>query len=297
MSAKRFGIGAAFFSLLVVAAALFCEWGSSYIELPVKFERSNLPYVDVVIDKKVCPLVVDLGSRLDILMHADVLNQLHKSPFGQEKWKNFLGEVFEQNAFRLPEIELGSLRFNDPVVVEESPQNIASSTIWNDPNNKDTARETVGGIGRGLLDKRNILFDLEHSKIVFSNNLRKLKKSGYPIQSYIKVPFSMESKGMVVEVSTDFRKLRLLIDSGTTWTILHEYLFPEGIEKKVSPYGFPEIVSSTFDMGPAHFGEQRFYFMPMGEELKDIDGFIGMDFIKKHVMYIDFDHKVLYIQA
>lgn len=59
----------------------------------------------------------------------------------------------------------------------------------------------------------------------------------------------------------------------------------------------PEVISSTFDMSLAHFGEQTFYFMPMGEELKDIDGFLGMDFIKKHVMYIDFDRKVLYIQT
>jgi hypothetical protein len=34
----------------------------------------------------------------------------------------------------------------------------------------------------------------------------------------------------------------------------------------------------------------------MTEELNDIDGFLGMDFISEHIMYIDFEKRYIYIE-
>ena len=78
--------------------------------------------------------------------------------------------------------------------------------------------------------------------------------------------------------------------------MLQEFLYPENIEKKKGYYGFPIFTTSQFTINGTDFGSKDLYFINMTNELHDIDGVIGMDFIKKQVMYIDFSKEIIYIQ-
>lgn len=68
------------------------------------------------------------------------------------------------------------------------------------------------------------------------------------------------------------------------------------MKAQTSKHGFPSLSSDTFSIGGTNFGSKPLYFIDITEELDEIDGFLGMDFIKDHVIYIDFDHHILYIK-
>jgi hypothetical protein len=78
--------------------------------------------------------------------------------------------------------------------------------------------------------------------------------------------------------------------------MVHDFLYPKNLEEKNHRYGFPWLTSTHFTMNGTNFGSQDLYFLSMTRELNDLDGILGMDFIEKHVIYIDFSKKLLYIR-
>lgn len=268
---------------------------SYYSSIPLKFERSDLPYVEALVQGACCPLVLDLGSKGEMDLNKDVLKQFYKTPYGFEKWINFEGKVFEYPTYSLPKIEVGSIVYEKPVVVELPASHRNEYSVYNDETKERAPYQAQGYLGRGLLRKSNILIDAQHSKIIFSSNLKKLKKDGYDTKSFIKVPFQMTSKGIVIKVDTDIGRMKLLLDTGSTWTFLHKKYYPKEREPKINQYGFSELVSTQFVINKEDFGNQELFFLKMTDKLSDIDGLLGMDFIKKHAIYIDFSKNTLYI--
>lgn len=285
-----------FLSLLVMGFFFLHSRRIYHTILPIKFETGNLPYVDMMIEGKNYPLVLDLGSRLELDLHDDVLETLHKSPYGTEKWRNLKGIEFQYPAYLLPKVEIGSLTFRKVIVAEFPKEREKEYLITKDLSHKKRPSPTVGYLGRGLLKNVNLLMDMECSKVILTNSLKKLKKSGYDLTHFEQIPFELIPKGILVLVDTDLGRMKLLLDTGCTFSILHGFLSPQNIEEDADSYGFPTFESTYFTMNGIDFGRQAFYFIDITEALSDIDGFLGMDFIKKHVIYIDFSRKVLYIQ-
>ena len=183
------------------------------------------------------------------------------------------------------------------VIVAEFPKEREKEyLITKDLSQKKRPSPTVGYLGRGLLKKVNLLMDMECSKVILTNSFKKLKKSGYDLTNFEKIPFELIPKGILMLVDTDLGRMKLVLDTGCTFSMLHGFLSPQNIEEDAYSYGFPTFKSTHFTMNGIDFGSQTFYFIDMTEALNDIDGFLGMDFIKKHVMYIDFLRKILYIQ-
>jgi hypothetical protein len=49
-------------------------------------------------------------------------------------------------------------------------------------------------------------------------------------------------------------------------------------------------------MGNTNFGPMDLYSFDICEEMTDGEGLLGMDFLKKHRIYLDFDKKLAYIE-
>ena len=69
----------------------------------------------------------------------------------------------------------------------------------------------------------------------------------------------------------------------------------QGIGIKNEKHGFPIYTTSMFEIGSKNFGSMNLYLFDITPELHEIDGVLGMDFVKNHVIYIDYKDKVLYI--
>ena len=286
--------------ILSVCIGFFCFFyvkkSRSYEEISLDLNEYAFPYINVFIEEFQYPMVVDLGSRLEMTLQSEYLKQLSRYPNGQEKWKNFKGNEFVRSNYKIPEATIGSIKFENIKVTEEFLEEKDDCTIWSDPSVEKTPQKTVGSLGRTLFKSTNLLFDVRKSKMIATNNFNKLKDSGYDLKTYLKIPFIANSKGMVLEVDTDIGNLRLFLDTGFTLTMVREQLYPVFIEKVFDYRGLPTCTLKKFSIGGRDFGSKDLFFLKMTKDLQEFDGFLGMDFIKDHVIYIDFSKSEIYIQ-
>ncbi len=265
-------------------------------ELSLNFTDSGLPCVDISVEGNICPVVIDLGSRLEMNLQSEVLQSLSKFPAGTEEWRNFRGIEFTRINYKIPEIKLGSLCFKNSIATEELLNEEECHIIWRDPSVEKKHRKTVGSLGRKLFKSVNLLFDIRNSKMIATNDFNRLKNSGYDLKTYLEIPFVFHPKGIMLNIDADIGNLRLLLDTGTTSTVIHEYLYPADTDKIFDYRGLPIFSSEKFCIKDRDFGPIDLYFLKMTEKLYDIDGLLGMDFIKEHVIYVDFSKNKIYIQ-
>ncbi len=59
--------------------------------------------------------------------------------------------------------------------------------------------------------------------------------------------------------------------------------------------GFPVLKTSMFSIGGKEFGEKDLYLLDDTPDMPPCDGFLGMDFLENHLVYIDYQKKAVYI--
>ncbi len=261
---------------------------------PIKFTSADLPCMEVTIENEGYPFVVDLGSKFHTELDKVTLDRLQKKPNGMASWVNIKSIKYTLPQFILPQISLKSIVIHDVKVVETS--HIQDNTLWSPPDNEKLMGrvEPVGFLGKPLFEKLNLLLDLHHSIIVISNQKDQLEKEGYHIHSYIKVPIELTKKHVIVNAETELGPVRLVLDSGATWTIIKNSTLKEK-SYSGTEHGLPIFISSFFKMGGCDFGKKKIHFYSFPKEAGSIDGVLGVDFLKEHIVYIDFKHKTAYI--
>jgi len=177
-------------SILFVASASFAGFlffsdkkSNSYEEISLELNECLFPYISVFIEGFHYPMVVDLGSRLEMTLQSEYLKHLSKDPNGKENWKNFRGNEFVRSNYKIPEAKIGSLKFENIKVTEEFSEEEDDCIIWSDPSIEKTSRKTVGSLGRTIFKSTNLLFDIRQSKIIATNDFKKLKDNGYDLKN------------------------------------------------------------------------------------------------------------------
>lgn len=263
-------------------------------KLPVIFTDAGVPVVEVKIAKKTFPVIVDLGSKLELSLAQEVLKGIPHKLHATENISNFRGTQFKRTTYKIPSINLGSMPFNNPIVVGRPAKDEQEYVIWQS-SQAESERVPCGALGRGLLKETNLLIDMKHSQLIVTSRKELLKAEGYELESFTKVPFTLDAKGLIIDLDTDFGKKRFLVDTGFTLTMMHKYLFPKGSSQAKKKYNLPVISSEHFSIGGKEYGSKEIYFLEMAKDLQVFDGVLGMDFISKHVMYIDFSELQIYI--
>ena len=96
----------------------------------------------------------------------------------------------------------------------------------------------------------------------------------------------MNCGGIVLNVDTDFGTSKLVSTP----------LAPSHISVLLLFLPTKSLSYPPFLLGGQKFGNVTFQPINLPEGLDGIDGFIGMDFLKKHAIYLDYTHKVAYIE-
>ena len=266
---------------------LGCSGSKSYhIPLVITFDESNIPIAKITIQGIAYPMQIDLGSKNELSLEPNTLETLEKKRYGSGSWIDIKGNIHNYPRYKLTSISLGSFQFN-PVFVVEKPKH-ANCILWSESPQK---KEVAGSIGRPLLSKMNLLFDFNNSLIIASNSFRQLKEDGYDLSTYLKVPLEITSKGIFLKIETDFGVQNFFLDTGCTCTFLRTELITEKFEK-----GFPVATTKTFQIQGYDFGPMKLYHLGPPEPFKEIDGFLGMDFFQREVIYLDFSKKYAYIK-
>ncbi len=171
-----------------------------YQEIAVTYNSAATPLVDVSINGTTYSLPLDLGSRFPLTLNKEVLENIPKTLNGTTQLQDIKGNLHEVPVYVLQDLRIGGLKLNNVVAIEEKP----NSKI-----------QEFGSFGRPLLQRFNILLDFKNSKIIVSNNISRLKKSGYDIDKMVKLTLD-DSQRITLEASTNLGTGKFDLDTGAT---------------------------------------------------------------------------------
>lgn len=254
---------------LGIVALLWHPFSTGYYSsIAVTFGRYDYPFITTELQNQSCVLAVDIGSRFPLALRRTTLDEIiDKQPHGTTTVYNIDGQKHEAPSYFISKLKVGDMTLRN-VIAHESQE-----------EDYDTLGQFFGG-------EFNLLVDFPHSRIIACDTLAKLQAKKLVSEHWIRVPFEMHRSGIVFHVDTDFGLRRLVINTTSTLNLLGS---------SVMPHGKP-FASSSFLLGGQQFGNVTFESIDLPEGLHEIDGFIGMDFLKEHAVYLDYMHKVAYIE-
>lgn len=269
-----------------------------YVRIPVDFTSSNQPKVDVKIGNTNYPFLIDTGLFYPLSLQKEILESLDKkTPIESVKFIGMKDIVTSHASYIIPQIGIRNLQFYNMETMERTREEYESTILYHrsDRTIEEKYQEASGAIGYGLLRLVNFLFDFENSVMIASKNINELKKDGYAVEKFVNVPFITRG-GIVFNIDTDLGMKRFLLDTGCTASIMRSSNFTDqSLEELIPGSGLQAFRSSKFVIGDRDFGKKKLMLLEMKNYLPDeIDGVLGMDFLSKVTVYIDWDKKLLY---
>lgn len=266
--------------------------------IPVKFSTSaHTPHIDVEIEGVLYPLLVDTGAGGQLYLQSHTLEKLNKTPCGTVFWTNAQGKEYEVNNYVVPMIKIQTGVLKNIQVREEPVDHLLhGGTLWAswEMTDQEKLDEKIGSIGQGILTTTNFLFDFPHNVMYACSHLSNLKREGYQVDRFLNVPFEMTATGIVLKVETDLGPKRLLLDTGATFSLLKASELKDQPLKEEAP-GLKAYPNSKSIIGGHNFGPLPFYYFESMQLFDDIDGILGMDFLRKHAFYLDYGRSMLSI--
>ncbi len=279
-----------------LALALLCAWHfhffpfkAAFARIPVQFTFGQIPYVETEIEGQKHLLEVDLGANCDICLHKEILDRIsEKKLIGKNYWCDIKGNEYESDIYAIPKIQMGKVQIKTCPVEAEDPQFLSNAVILSSREKSNYI--TSGRIGSKIAQKSPLLLDFNNSVFFLVRNrkgLKKLAHQGYRIKALLKVPFYSEKGHIIFTIDTDVGKKRFVLDTGATVTVIKPtFATEEELQEMHKNQVF--MTTSKFVMGSHDFGEMDLLCYDFSNKLENIDGFLGMDFCKKHVIYLDF---------
>ncbi len=258
--------------------------------IPVSFDKFHLPLIDIELEGKIYPLVVDLGFKAQMDLEDGILQTVNKQSFGTSRSMDLKSNRYISPKYVIPTIKMGGVSF-DEVIVKEKNEAFHRNTVIREQNANIPSKRR-GTVGFSLLKRKNLLLDFPHARLAFID--KDNRQVGYPVEDMLKVPFEMTASGVIINIGTDMGEKKFLVDTGATMTALRSSeCCPEKYHKDSCEQDC--FVTSQFVIGGKNFGDMVVYPLDITPEMDKIDGFLGMTFLMDHVVYIDFREKMLYI--
>jgi len=268
-----------------IGCLLFWQSSKKITALPLALSAcSDLPYLDVTIEGISYPFLLDLGSSIELSARKPIVEKIQKKRrLGKTSWMGIKGNVYHSSLYELKTLKMGTSTFKnvrlgmnvDGFILKDMKLHNLIET------DQEILHQHPGSIGWPILEKTNLLLDWFNEKAYAVKEIGELKTNGYHIDQWHKIPFEL-AHGIIIEVATDFGIKRLILDTGATYTMVHS--------SKSNTYH-----SQKFILGGVDFGRTRIDMIKMPDAFRDIDGILGMNFLKQHIVYIDYKNKWLYL--
>jgi hypothetical protein len=242
---------------------------SYYSYFDVTYGRYDRPLITAELQGKSCILGLSIGSRFPLFLRKEMLDTVDKQPQGVGEWHRIDGCKYEAPTYVIPKLKVGNLELKNIVAYESD-------------------KEDYGILGRFLGEEFNLLLDFPHHRVVACDTFSKLQAKKLVGKNWISVPFEMHRGGIVFQVNTDLGTSKFVMSTAFMITYLRSSLIP--------PNNPSPSVSSPIALGGQQFGNVTFESIDLPEGLDEIAGFIGMDFLKEHAVYLDYARKIAYIE-
>ena len=268
--------------------------------IPVVWTASATPAVQAMIEGKPCFLILSSASKFFLSLDEDGVELLtDKTPCGRALWRDPKGNTYESPSFRVKKVEVGSLEFLDVIAQGIYKKDSQNTILWESPNyKKEDWPETSGSLGRPLLAKTNLLLDLGHDRIIATNCKTSLKKYGFNLDLMKKIPLEPDARGIVVKINTGIGPLRLDINTAATASVVRSSLvmasdYATKLRKDQNglSYFTTDLAVDSTPIGR----QEEILLLEISDEMTWMDGYLGVDFLKHHVVYIDYQNMTVYI--
>ncbi len=263
-------------------------------KIPVEFTYNQLPVIEIEVLNQKHKMIVDLGASSELTLLNNHFPQDKLRYIYPSNCMNFIGDEYEVKRYVLPECKVGSTILKNLILNNEANE-IGVTTNVVGKKNGTLSREGLGTLGSCILHRANILFDFPHFSLWLIQQSNDLKKVGFDLEQCVQIPFDLDKGWIVVKISGDFGNLRFFVDTGSSGTFCKgEFLQNKSLEKDSLNNSY--YFSEAFILGDCNFGNKKVFPFEITSKIENIDGILGMDFLKEHVFYIDFQKRIMYIQ-
>jgi predicted aspartyl protease len=267
-----------------------------FVSVDASITLTDLPSVMLELEELKIPTIIDLGFGGECSVPQQLSEQVKEKEFLETvNFYNFRGTCVKDNLFKIKEITIGKMTFENVLLNEELDELKEETSIVKEGHTP--SEKLPGKIGWKLFRKfqMGLLLDFKNNKIAFCNDLERLTESGYPIESFFKVPL-LTDRGLV-EFESEWagETVRVSLDTGSTWNVLNDQSIPLEMINEVA---FNENMFSEvehFMIGDHDLGKIKFHRLPVHLPIQ-LEYTLGMEFFLEHTVFIDFPGKTIYMR-
>jgi hypothetical protein len=139
---------------------------------------------------------------------------------------------------------------------------------------------------------------LGHDRIIVAKIDELRAKYGVSLDKMKRFALEPDERGIILKVNSGFGPLRLGINTGATVNLIRSSLI-QSIPNYAAllQKGYLGMSCCTTDLvvDATTFRQQRMYVVEMAEGITWMDGCLGVDFLKKHLVYVDYPNRTVYI--
>jgi len=241
--------------------------------IPVKFSDAGDPLIDVTIDGRSIPLIIDTGSDFPLNIHEEMISTFKFPYLYDSTCTNFRGEGYSAPNYLLECLKIGNTKFYN-VRAHTQIEGFSGVDITT-PLVNNYGFKGVGTIGRPIFSRTNLLCDFPNGQIFLGN-------PGLDLSSWEKIPSTNKTGHITITVNTQLGPLNMIVDTGATLSI---------IDKKIM--GSKEVVESKLSIATLDFDEVQFHALDLSKLDRSIDGILGMNFLVAHPFFIDFEERAI----
>jgi len=248
-----------------------------YTVLPITF-KGGFPIVNVKINNNPISVLFDLGAaNIGLSLSKKIIEQngLSLRYTGTEKkLHDSQGRSAVVKEFVIPKIQLGNFILTNINGSEYHP------FPWGAPG-PPPEEVTHGVIGLGLISHFNVIIDYQHEKLILIKNDH--CPDEYSLRAWKQIHFIF-NKNIFTPVRLNDKKnnrLILLWDTGAPFNFIKSGILNQS--------GIVDLIIDDQSLNHVMFTIQSMEGLPA-------DGVVGAPFFRDHIVYIDFDKKILGIK-
>ncbi|HSW72461.1 MAG TPA: retropepsin-like aspartic protease [Chlamydiales bacterium] len=234
--------------------------------------------------------MLDLGFRGDVKVVPEFLEKIKKKKWigSGEKYAGKYGKAYPRDYYGIPKIKIGKVNFYNPILEKENIDSHKDSVFVE--GGGEPSPPEPGTLGWHIFGKSNLFLDLQNSLIALCDSVETLDKEGYSKSTFIKIPLHTERGFLECEGLYNDQPLRFVLDSGCTWNLLNT---PAASTLDELIWDPQVIAESSVAIGERDFGKMEFRKVPIPLPIH-VDAVLGMNFLSKHRVFIDFNNGYLY---
>lgn len=265
-----------------------------YARIPIEFIRDNA-LIEVEIEGKKYPIKLDLGAACQFTFFREALENISEKQFVEFiTTTDIKGNQYKVSSYSVPLIKIKNLKCKNVEILEESRDFVTKGAVlWRLNDQKNSQIPFIGRVGRDCFRSNNLFMDFPNSMIFVTSSIDELKKDHWPICELFEASFEMGRWGIILSIETDIGVKRFVLDTAANASILRESHLHIPLTKEVIPER--QVFTTTkFAIGGHDFGPLDLSLFEMTPSV-DADGLLGLDFLKKYAIYLDFENNKAFI--